>query len=82
MSVIGISPTDIVKGAKALSDAATALTSGTEGTKQQFQDAQAASSSLDKALTELKRSPPSHDFADASYTTILERECCFQTPSP
>jgi hypothetical protein len=79
MSVIGISPTDIVKGAKALKDAATALTSGQEGAKQQFQDVHAALSSFEQAVTDLKRSAPSENPPDAVYTDLLERERGFQT---
>jgi hypothetical protein len=79
MSVIGISPTDIVKGAKALKDAAIALTSGPEGAQQQFQDIHAALSSFEQAVTDLKRSVPSENPTDAVYTDLLERERRFQT---
>jgi hypothetical protein len=78
MSVVGISPTDIIKGAKALKDAATALTAGQEGAKQQFQDAQAALSSFEQAVTEYKRSASSESPPDAVYNDLLERERRFQ----
>jgi hypothetical protein len=55
MSVVGISPTDIVKGVKILKDAATALKAGPEGARQQFADAHAALSSLEQAAADLTR---------------------------
>ncbi|KAL1610465.1 hypothetical protein SLS60_002133 [Paraconiothyrium brasiliense] len=78
--VVGISPTDIVKSVKVLKDAATALTSGPEGARQQFQDAHAALSSLESAAADLTlmRSASSKNPPDAIYNDLLERERRFQ----
>ncbi|KAI1629603.1 hypothetical protein EDD37DRAFT_617446 [Exophiala viscosa] len=78
MSVIGISPTDIITVVKAFKDAATALTPGPDGARQQFHDAQAALSSLELMVAGLKGSIPPASSAATVYNDLLERERRFQ----
>lgn len=78
MSVIGISPTDIVKGVKTFKEAATALTSGPEGARQQYRDARETLSSLEEAVADLDQYSPSAAPAACIYSELLERERRFQ----
>ena len=71
MSVIGISPTDIVKGVKVVKDAATALTAGPEGARQQFEDAHSALSSLEQAAADFTKSTSSGNPPDAIYSDLF-----------
>jgi hypothetical protein len=79
MSVIGISPTDISKGVQVLKKGVTALGSGPSGARQQYREADAASTSLERAIADLSTSVDSTTEATTVYNAVLDRERRLQT---
>lgn len=74
MSVFGISPTDIVNAGYVVKKTVTALSSGEDGARNQYQKAEATLSSRQRAAADLSSSAPSTHAAVQALNDLSTRD--------